>query len=85
MKDKELKHVNIAFGQYLKEIRSYRGLSQEELGFQCGLHRTYISLLERGLKSPTLESIFKICGTLKIPVDQFICGLLKNVSNKDNH
>ncbi len=71
-----MKSVNDAFGKYLKEIRTLRGLTQEELGFQCGLHRTYISLLERGLKSPTLETIFKICKTLDFPADKFISEVL---------
>lgn len=40
-----------AFGRILKEIRHEHSLSQEELGFESGYHRTYISLLERGKKS----------------------------------
>lgn len=71
-----MKSVNDAFGQYLKEIRTLRGLTQEELGFQCGLHRTYISLLERGIKSPTLETIFKLCISLEVPVDEFISSVV---------
>ena len=38
----------MAFGKVLKEIRQENSLSQEELGFGSGYHRTYISLLERG-------------------------------------
>ena len=37
-----------AFGKVLREIRQKYPLSQEELGFESGYHRTYISLLERG-------------------------------------
>ncbi|GGA02682.1 helix-turn-helix domain-containing protein [Okeania sp. KiyG1] len=44
-----------AFGRVLKQKREALKLSQEELGFEAGLHRTYISLLERGLKSPTID------------------------------
>lgn len=72
-----MKSVNDAFGQYLKELRISRNLTQEELGFRSDLHRTYISLLERGKKSPTLETIFKLCDTLKFPVDKFIVGVIK--------
>jgi len=73
-----MKSVNDAFGQYLKEVRTIRGLTQEELSFQSGLHRTYISLLERGKKSPTLETLFKICDTLDFPVDKFVSGVIRN-------
>lgn len=40
-----------------QEIRRNRGLWQEELGFDSGYHRTYISILERGHKNPTLSTI----------------------------
>lgn len=42
----------------LKENRLKLGLSEEELANKCGLCRTYISLLERGLRKPALKVIF---------------------------
>lgn len=54
------------FGQILRDLRQKRGLSQEQLGFESGYHRTYVSLLERGLKSPSLEAIFRIAMALKV-------------------
>jgi len=54
------------FGHVLKEIRQQRGLSQEQLGFESGYHRTYISLLERGQKSPSLNTIFQLAKALKV-------------------
>ena len=58
--------VEASFGRVLKELRQNQGLSQEELGFRSGYHRTYISLLERGLKSPSLNTIFQMANTLGI-------------------
>ncbi|MFH1147524.1 MAG: helix-turn-helix transcriptional regulator [Pseudomonadota bacterium] len=59
-----------AFGEVLQEIRQERGLSQEQLGFESGYHRTYISLLERGKKNPSLNAIFRLANALKInPAD----------------
>jgi transcriptional regulator with XRE-family HTH domain len=55
-----------AFGQVLRSIRQGRGLSQEELGFDSGYHRTYISLLERGINSPSLATILKLSSVLQI-------------------
>ena len=39
-------------GEEISRLRKHRGISQEELGFQAGVHRTYVSQIERGLKSP---------------------------------
>lgn len=48
----------------MAELRHRRGLSQEQLGFESGYHRTYISLLERGLKSPSLRTIYDLSNAL---------------------
>ena len=53
-----------AFGQVLREARKDRGMSQESLALTCGLDRTFISLLERGLRQPTLSSIFALAEAL---------------------
>ncbi len=60
------------FGQVLKQRREFLNLSQEELAFEAGLHRTYISLLERGVKSPTLNVLFRLADALDIPASEFI-------------
>ena len=54
------------FGQVLQHLRKDKGLSQEELGFESGYHRTYISLLERGKKSPSLKTIFQLANALNV-------------------
>lgn len=41
-----------------------QGMTQEQLGLEAGLDRTYISLLELGQSSPTLDSIFMLCDAL---------------------
>ncbi len=51
------KRLRDAFGRVIRELRTESGLTQEKLSFRAGLHRTYISDLERGLKSPTLDAI----------------------------
>ncbi len=55
-----------AFGNVLKKLRERRELSQEKLGFACGFHRTYISMLERGRYSPTLDALFRLHRVLKV-------------------
>jgi transcriptional regulator with XRE-family HTH domain len=54
------------FGLVLKETRSHKRISQNDLALQAELDRTYISLLERGLRQPTLGTIFKLAEALKI-------------------
>ena len=68
----EKRGLELLFGQLLQEIRKKRGLSQEELGFESGYHRTYISLLERGLKNPSLKTIFQLARALKIRPSEII-------------
>lgn len=55
-----------AFGLVLKTIRSDAKISQEKLAFSCGLDRTYISLLERGRRQPSLSTIFKVSSALGV-------------------
>ncbi len=52
------------FAVNLRQARQRRGVSQEELGFLCELHRTEISLLERGGREPRLGTIVKLAGAL---------------------
>ncbi len=56
--------INRSFGTVLRELRTKKGLSQEKLALESGVHRTYISQLERGLKSPSLKMVFALSRTL---------------------
>lgn len=66
-----------AFGEVLRKLREEKGLSQEQLGFESGFHRTYISQLERGQKSPSLKTLFGIAGALEIKPSEIISQLEK--------
>ena len=61
-----------SFGQYLKVLRLNKNFSQEKLAQITGLDRTYISLLERGQRQPTLKTLFRICGAIEIKPSDFI-------------
>lgn len=61
-----IKKHNKAFGNILQKLRREKLWSQEYLGFEADLSRAYISLLERGLRSPTLDTIMVICAALKV-------------------
>ena len=73
----------IAFGRVLRNYRNKIKYSQERLSSESGLDRTYISLLERGLRQPSLTSMLNIAKALKIsPVEMMtkIDGLHKENS-----
>jgi transcriptional regulator with XRE-family HTH domain len=74
-----LKELEKAFGLALRQLRKEKGLSQEQLAALSELHRTYISLLERGHKSPSLTTIFHLCNTLSIPPHQIILQTEMNI------
>lgn len=64
--------INQIFGYRVTEIRKRLGISQEELAFRCGVHRTYIGAIERGEKSPTLNTIEKLAKGLGIQIYDFL-------------
>ena len=55
------------FAANLRRQRQRAGLSQEALGFRCGLHRTEIGLLERGTRDPRLSTVLRLARGLGVP------------------
>jgi len=70
----------VLFGKVVGDLRRRRGISQEELGFQAGVHRTYISQIERGIKSPTLNVILRLAKALHKPASGLIASVEKKMS-----
>ena len=64
-----------AFGMVVREKRTELKLSQEELAYHAGLHRTYIGMIERGEKNITLENIDKISTALKLSISELFIRL----------
>lgn len=58
------------FGKRLRELRKKMEISQEELGFRAGLHRTYIGSIERGEQNVSVDNIHKLAKALKIKVSE---------------
>jgi transcriptional regulator with XRE-family HTH domain len=56
--------AHAAFGDAIRDVRRQRGMSQESLALVCGLDRTYISGIERGVRNPSLTNILKIAAAL---------------------
>lgn len=60
------------FAFNLRRLRTAAGLSQEELADRAGLHRTYISSIERGQRNISLENIFVIANALGAQPDELL-------------
>ncbi len=62
----EKQNILTKFGQRVRNLRKEKRISQEELSFRAGLHRTYIGMIERAEKNITLVNIAKIAEALNI-------------------
>lgn len=60
-----------AFGEVLRGRRKKIGLSQEKLAFETEFDRTTISLMERGLLSPTLRTMVRLCKVVRLSLSEF--------------
>jgi transcriptional regulator with XRE-family HTH domain len=73
--------AGIAFGMVLRRLREAAGLTQEQLGFEADLRRTYVSILELGQQQPSLTTILKVSQALKCSPG----SLLDMVSEEISH
>lgn len=64
--------IKLKLGRKIRETRVKEGYSQEELASRCGLHRTYISDIERGERNVSVENIEKIAKALKTEPDELL-------------
>lgn len=60
--------VLMRFGQRLRDVRTTKGVSQEKLADLAGLHRTYVSSVERGKCNISLINIDRLASALKVPL-----------------
>jgi transcriptional regulator with XRE-family HTH domain len=60
------------FSEIVKELRESRKLSRAALAKKAGLHQTYVGLLERGERSPNLDTAKAIADALEIPLGKII-------------
>ncbi len=60
------KQILEKFGQKMQKIRQDQGITQEELAAKLSMHRTYIGLIERGQRNPTIRTLYKISKVLKV-------------------
>lgn len=61
-----------AFGRVLRELRGERALTHERLAELAGLHPTFISLLERGGRMPSLNTVFLLAEAMQVPPGEIV-------------
>ena len=67
--------ICVRFGRRVRQLRTDRGLSQEQLAHQADLDRTYISGIERGRRNVALRAIEKVAAGLEISVAELMASL----------
>jgi transcriptional regulator with XRE-family HTH domain len=65
----------------LRDIRERRKISQERLALEGGFDRTYISLIERGINSPTIRMLVRIAGMLNVPASKIVRHMEEIIQN----
>jgi transcriptional regulator with XRE-family HTH domain len=65
-----MSNIKGRFGKRVRELRLARGLSQEELAFRVGVHRTYLGSIERGERNPALKNIAAIAKALDVTLSE---------------
>jgi len=72
LNSKEFFALRKQFGDFVRKRRCQLKLSQEELGFRCGLHRTYIGSIERAEANLTLDNIVILAITLRCEISDLV-------------
>ena len=75
--------INTAFGQHLKKLRIQKNLSQEKLAEAADISVSFLGGIERGKKSPTLETINKLSKALDIPITVLMSFGTESTGSKD--
>ncbi len=65
----QIPSVEVLFGERVRSLRKIIKISQDELAFRSGLHRNYISDVERGTRNISLKAIYKIAQGLNVAVE----------------
>lgn len=76
-----MKTAERLFGEEVKKVRALRGLTQEELARDADIHPTYVSQLERGLKSPSLNVILSLADALDTTAVELVGQVEKHIKS----
>ena len=68
----ERSQAHAALGRAIRDYRHVRALSQEELAFRSGLHRTYVGGIERGERNPSYTNIRRLADALGVSASELL-------------
>jgi len=68
-----------AFGLALRAARDAQGMSQDQLSETCDMDRTYPSLLERGLRAPTVTMLLRLACALGVAPEQLVADTVERL------
>lgn len=71
--------ISTAFGLVLRKHRERAALSQEALAHASDVHRTYVSLIERGIRHPTLDVVFRLAEALQMAPSVLVAATEKQI------
>lgn len=74
------KPIASTFGSVLREKREAAGISQEQLADRAGLHRTYVSLIERGKRTASIEVLRRVASALGLRMTDLIDETEKRIA-----
>lgn len=57
----------VILGRNVRRLREEAGLSQEQLAFDAGMKRSYLSDMERGVRNPTVRAVGRLAAALEVP------------------
>jgi transcriptional regulator with XRE-family HTH domain len=64
--------AHAALGHAIRALRAEAGISQEELAYRCGLHRTYVGGIERGERNPSYANLLKLARALDVDASELL-------------
>lgn len=70
--DNQKREVTLAVGQRIKYFRHMRSISQESLALRANINPAYFGQVERGLKCPTIDTLYKIANALEVPLSELL-------------
>jgi len=77
-----MQQILLALGRRLRELRAEQGFSQEAFADHCGLHRTAMSLIERGKRVPSLRTLATLSQGFGISLSELLEDVDKGLPKK---
>jgi transcriptional regulator with XRE-family HTH domain len=70
---------HFALGRAARETRARRGMTQEYVGFVCGMHRNQIGAIERGEQNPTFRTLLNLTSGLRVALSELVLVYERNI------